>query len=151
MKFTEKFYPDAINCKVKTGEKGYYDIAFRKQAQANILGLLVAGDSAKEYYNLESEKAIVKAAIGELDRIFDGKASKTFTGEYVLENWGHHKYTIGTWTQAFLQKESHLKTLNRPLAKKVYFAGEINDTYKQMGVPGAVLSGYHFIDRLLTE
>ncbi len=150
IKFNEKFYPDAINCKVKSGEKGFYDIAFKKEAQSNILGLLVAGNSTEKYYKLKSEEKIVKSAIGELDRIFDGKASETYTGEYILENWGQHQLTMGTWTQAFLQKKSDLKTLNQPLDKKVYFAGEINDTYQQMGVPGAVLSGYHSIDRLLT-
>ena len=151
MKFTEKFYPDAINCKVKSGEKGYYDIAFKKQAQSNILALLAAGNPAEEYYKFESEEEIVNSAIAELDRIFNGIASETFTGEYVLENWGQHQFTMGTWTKAFLQKKSELKILNQPLDRKIYFAGEINDTYKQMGVPGAVLSGYHSIDKLLTE
>ena len=33
----------------------------------------------------------------------------------------------------------------------VYFAGEIYDTYQQMGVPGAILSGYYAVDKLLTE
>ena len=41
--------------------------------------------------------------------------------------------------------------LNLSHFDKVYFAGEINDTYKQMGVPGAVLSGYYSIDKLLTK
>ncbi len=151
MKFKEKFYPDVINCKVKTGEKGYYDIAFKKEAKTNILGLLVTGNAAEEYYKMEGEEAIVAAAINELDKIFNGKASETFSGKYVLENWGTHKFTRGTWTQAFQAKKAHLKTLNQSLDKKVYFAGEINDTYKQMGVPGAILSGYHSIDRLLTD
>ena len=149
MKFREQFYPDAINCKVESGEKGFYDIAFKKEAQSNILGLLVTGNSTEAYYKLKSEEEIVKAAIAELDNIFHGKASELYTGEYILENWGQHQLTMGTWTQAFQQKKSDLKILNRALDKKVYFAGEINDTYQQMGVPGAVLSGYHSIDRLL--
>ncbi len=151
MEFSEKFYPDAINCKVESGEKGFYDIAFKKEAQSNILGFLVAGNIVEEYYKLESEAEIVKLAIAELDKIFNGKASETYTGEYILENWGQHQFTMGTWTQAFLQKKSQLKILNQSLDKKVYFAGEINDTYQQMGVPGAVLSGYSSIDKLLTE
>jgi len=149
MKFTDKFYPDVINCEVKSGEKAYYDIAFKKEAQTNILGLLAVGSSAEEYYKFESEEEIVNWAIAELDGIFNGKASETYTGEYVLENWGQHKFIIGTWTKAFQQKKSDIKILNKPLDKKIYFAGEINDIYKQMGVPGAVLSGYHSIDKLL--
>ena len=150
MKFTEKFYPDVINWEVKTGEKVFYDIAFKKEAQSHILGCLVTGASVEEYYKLASKDEIVKSIIAELDKIFDGKASENYTGEYILENWGQHQFTMGTWTQAAQQKKSELKTLNQPLNKKVYFAGEINDTYQQMGVPGAVLSGYHSIDKLLT-
>jgi len=151
MKFTEKFYPDAINCKVETGEKGYYDIAFKKEAKDHILGLLATGNSAENYYKLGSEEAIVSAAIKELDQIFDGKASETYTGEYVLENWGQHEFTLGTWTEAFRVEKSIIKTLNQPLDKKIYFAGEIYDVYKQLGVPGAILSGYYSIDKLLTN
>ena len=150
MKFREKIYPDVINWEVKTGERVFYDIAFKKEAQSNILGFLATGDNVEEYYKLESEEEIVRSVINELDKILDGKASESYTGEYVLENWGQHQFTMGTWTQAAQQKKSELKILNKPLDKKVYFAGEINDPYQQMGVPGAVLSGYHSIDRLLT-
>ena len=56
MKFNEKFYPDAINCEENSGEKVYYDIAFKKESEKNILGLLVTGKAADEYYRLSSEK-----------------------------------------------------------------------------------------------
>ena len=68
-----------------------------------------------------------------------------------MENWGKHKYTQGTWTQAFQEKKSHLEALNQPIDNKIYFAGEIYDPYRQMGVPGAILSGYYTIDRLLND
>jgi len=55
----------------------------------------------------------------------------------------------GTWTQAFQEKKSHLEILNQSIDDKIYFAGEIYDPYKQMGVPGAILSGYYSIDKLL--
>jgi len=151
MKFKEKFYPDVIRWNTKTGEQVFYDIAFKKETQSNILGFLVTGDSVEAYYKLESKDEIVKSIITELDKIYNGRASESYTGEYVLENWGQHQFTMGTWTQAIQEKKSHLKTLNQPLDKKVYFAGEINDVYQQMGVPGAVLSGYYSVDRLLTE
>ena len=89
--------------------------------------------------------------ISELDQIFDGKASANYSGEYILENWGQYEFTLGTWTQAFQEKKSNLKILNQSLDQKVYFAGEINDPYKQMGVPGAILSGYYSVDKLLND
>ena len=151
MKFTEKFYPDAITCKVEDREKGFYDMAFKRDTQTNVLGFLCMGNETQRYYDLNSEQEIIASLIKELDKMFDGKASATYSGEYILENWGQYEFTQGTWTQALQEKKSHLKTLNLPLDNKVYFAGEINDTYQQMGVPGAILSGYYAIDELLTD
>lgn len=151
LKFSEKFYPDAINCKVKNGEKVFYDIAFKKNAKTNILGFLCKGDETEKYYALKSEQEIINQLLKELDDMYDGKASQTYMNEYLLENWGQYQFTQGTWTQAFQEKKSTLKVLNQPLDNKVYFAGEINDTYKQMGVPGAILSGYYAADKLLTD
>ena len=151
MKFSDKFYPDAINCKVKSGEKVFYDIAFKKNARSNVLGFLCTGAEAQKYDTLNSEEKVISSLLQELDRMYDGKASLLYTGEYRIENWGHHEFTQGTWTQASQEKRSDLKLLNQPLENKVYFAGEINDPYKQMGVPGAILSGYNSIDQLLTD
>ena len=151
LKFTEKFYPDAITCKVEDGEKGFYDMAFRKDAQTNVLGFLCMGNETQRYYDLNSEQEIISSLIEELDKMFNGKASATYSGEYILENWSQYEFTQGTWTQAIQEKKSNLKVLNLPLDNKVYFAGEINDPCQQMGVPGAVLSGYHSIDKLLTD
>jgi len=100
---------------------------------------------------LDSKQKIVQALIEELDKIFGGKASATFTGNYILEDWGRHHYTQGTWTKAFEEKKSHLEILNQSIDSKINFAGEICDPYKQMGLPGAVLSGYYSIDRLLKD
>jgi len=151
MKFSQKFYPDGINCKVEDGEKGFYDMAFKKDAQTNVLGFLCAGNETQKYYTLNSEQEIISNLLEELDQMFDGKATDSYSGEYILENWGQYEFTQGTWTQAFQEKKSHLKVLNSPLDKKVYFAGELYDTYQQMGVPGAILSGYYAADLLLTD
>ena len=151
MKFSEKFYPDAITCKVENGEKGFYDIAFKKDVQTNVLGFLCTGNETQKYYNLKSEQEIISSLLEELDEMFDGKASTFYSGEYILENWGQHKFTQGAWTQAMQEKKSTLKAINQPLDNKVYFAGEIYDPYQQMGVPGAILSGYYSIDKLLTD
>tara|TARA_B110000046_G_scaffold99407_1_gene106895 strand:+ start:670 stop:1887 length:1218 start_codon:yes stop_codon:yes gene_type:complete len=151
MKFSEKFYPDAITCKVKNGEKGFYDIAFKKKSQTNVLGFLCTGNETQKYYDLNSEQEIISNLLEELDLMFEGKATAAYSGTYIIENWGQYEYTQGTWTQAIQEKKSNLKVLNQPLDNRVYFAGEIYDTYQQMGVPGAILSGYYAIDKLLTD
>ncbi|HAA15884.1 MAG TPA: hypothetical protein DCE41_30905, partial [Cytophagales bacterium] len=151
MKFEEKYYPDIVVCEVEVGEKSFYDVAFKKEAESNVLGLLVTGPTAESYYQLGSKEAMLSAALEELDQIFDGKATEHFTGEYVLENWGQSEFTRGTWVENFRFEKSVTETLNQPLEKKVYFAGEAYDVYKTMGVPGAILSGFYAIDRLLTN
>jgi monoamine oxidase len=151
MQFSEKFYPDAITCKVEDGEKGFYDMAFKKDTQTNVLGFLCMGNETQRYYDLNSEQEIISSLIEELDKMFNGKASASYTRNYILENWGQYEFTQGTWTQAIQEKKSNLKVLNLPLDNKVYFAGEINEPYQQMGVPGAILSGYYVIDKLLTD
>jgi len=151
MKFSEKFYSDIIMCKAKTGEKGYYDMAFKKDAKSHILGLLVQGSGVEDFYCLESEEQIVLKALEELDKIYEGKASKAYTGEYVFEDWGRHEFTLGTWIESFQINQSIIQKLNEPLNDKVFFAGELYDLHHQLGVPGAIVSGYHSIDKLLTN
>lgn len=151
MKFSDKFYPDVVNFKVDNGEKGFYDMAFKKNAKTNVLGFLCTGTETQKYNALNTEQEIIASLLLELDKMFDGKASATYTGDYILENWGQYEFVQGTWTQAFQEKKSNLNILNQPLDNKIYFAGEIYDPYKQMGVPGAILSGYYSIDRLLTD
>jgi len=151
MKFSKKFYPDVINMTETGGDVTYYDVAFKKEASSHILGALVLGEYAESYYDLPAYDEIVSAILKELDVIFQGSASKYYTGNYILENWGQHEYTLGTWVNAATDKNLNVKVLNQPLQDKVYFAGEAYDRHKQLGVPGALLSGYDGIDLLLTD
>jgi hypothetical protein len=52
--------------------------------------------------------------------------------------------------EGFKIGRSTLKDLNESLDQKVYFAGEAHDVRQQLGVPGAILSGFDTVDRLLT-
>jgi len=149
LKFTEDFYPDAIGCQVEEGEKTFYDAAFKKESEAHVLGALVVGPSSLEYTALPSDEARVEALINELDLMFDGRASKAYTGEFLMVNWGQLPHVLGTWVEGFRLGRRTVKTLNEPLDDKVFFAGEVYDTYHQLGVPGAMLSGMHAVDLML--
>ena len=145
LKFSKKFCPDVVIMKTilsGDGEKEFYDMAFGKGDTADhVVGLLVTGDSVESYYSLGSEEEIVKAALKELDQMFDGEATKSYL-DYRLQDWGNHKFTQGTWVEGFKIKKRTLQALTKPLDNKVYFAGEAMDTFQQLGVPGAILSGY---------
>eukprot|EP01043_Picozoa_sp_COSAG02_P029345 COSAG02_NODE_1823_length_10761_cov_32.341868_7_plen_341_part_00 len=52
LKFTEKFYPDLINWPLGNdadGGRGWFDIAFQKDAQSNVLGFLATGTGTEPY------------------------------------------------------------------------------------------------------
>ena len=149
IKFSEKFYPDVVEFDTEKGEKAFYDIAYKKDAEANVLGLLSMGSSANAYYRLGSERAILDEAIRELDILFEGRASQTFTGDYVLKDWGRHQYTKGSWVNDF-KHEGLLDALLEPLDNKVYFAGSSFEANgNESTVPGAVLSGYTAVSEVL--
>lgn len=146
LKFSKRFYPELVMMESllsgSNGEKEFYDMAFGKGDSADhVLGLLVTADAVESYYRLDSEEDIVKAVLKELDEIFDGQATQFFV-DYRLEDWGNHEFTQGTWVEGFRIKKPTLQALARPLDDKIYFAGEATDKFQQMGVPGAVLSGY---------
>lgn len=151
MKFSEKFYPDAIDCDTEYGEKTYYDMAFKKEAKDHVLGLLSTGASAEAYNKLGSDKKIVAAVLTELDKIYKGKASKAFTGKYLLQDWGKQPYIQGTWTANSASNKT-LRWLTKPLQQKVYFAGETYNIYGQRStVHGAIMSGYTAVYDLLEQ
>ena len=47
----------------------------------------MTGAAATAYTNLSSEEAVVQEVLAELNQIFDGQASTSFTGEYLLLDW----------------------------------------------------------------
>jgi len=49
MKFSQKFYPDVIECETPIGDKSYYDVAYLKEVEDHVLALLSTGISAKHF------------------------------------------------------------------------------------------------------
>ena len=86
------------------------------------------------------------AVLNELDEMYKGEATRTFTGDYMLEDWGRKEFTQGTWVEGFRLDRSTLAEINKPLKDAVYFAGEANDVNRQLGLPGAILSGFDVVD-----
>ena len=118
MKFSQKFYPDVLDFEIPTGEKGYYDAAYLKEAEDHVLALLSVGPSTEAYYQLGSSQAIVEAVLQELDGIYNGAASQSYTGDYILKDWGQQVNTLGSWTSP---EESCPEDLKTSLEDKVYF------------------------------
>ena len=154
MKFSQKFYPDVLDFEIPTGEKGYYDAAYLKEAEDHVLALLSVGPSTEAYYQLSSSQAIVEAVLEELDGIYNGAASESYTGDYILKDWGQQVNTLGSWTSP---EESCPEDLKTSLDDKVYFAGATygelfdveNTTNVRGSVQAAIVSGYDVVDKIL--
>ena len=154
LKFSEQFYPDVISVETSSGEKTFYDVAYGKESENHILGLLSTGSSAKAYYELESADAIVDAALQELDGFYNGAASQAYLGTYLYQDWGQHHWTQGTWTSDL---DAGPEALGAPLDDKVFFAGETLNPVDEIdgfmiirgSVQSAILSGYAAVDRML--
>ena len=117
----------------------------------HVLGVLVTSSGAEPYYSsLASEGDIVKAVLAELDAMFDGEATRCYTGDYWFEDWGHREFTQVTWVEGFRISKATVASLAQPLGDgNIYFAGEALATYQQMGVPGAILSGYKAVSDMM--
>ena len=156
MKFSDQFYPDVITCETSSGEKTYYDVAYGKESEDHVLGLLSAGTSAEEYYTLGSSDEIVASVLKELDTYYNGLASQNYLNSYLYKDWSQQAHAQGTWTSDF---EASSKDLNASLDDKVYFAGETYNVHGIWPIDGfyiirgsvqsAILSGYEVVDRVL--
>ncbi len=150
LKFSNDFYADLISIENDRGEKTYYDVAYGKDRNDNVFGLLSTGDTAESYYKLGSEQKIVDAVLKELDSIYEGAASSSYLDEYLFKDWGRHEFTLGTWTSD--NDQNRIQSLNSSLNNRVYFSGETHDTGGAVStVHGAIQSGYTTANQVLNE
>ena len=153
MEFSEKFYPDLLGfgnlgdlIDDSSGEKLYYNAAFRKNSGSNVLSLFTVGEEASFYTNQPSDSKTIEAVINELDQIFDGKASR-FYKKHVIQNWSKSPYVLGSYS--FGSDEATRIALVEPINNKIYFAGEVYATPDSSTVHGAGESAFVAVERLL--
>jgi len=154
IEFKERFYPDIllfgglINA-ISSDDKTYYDAAFRKDTDKNILGLFTINEKAAEYATLNSDEEIIAKILAELDEIFDGQASQHYV-KHVIQNWSKEPYIQGAYSYSFANdQEDTVNELLKPLDNKVFFAGEALSIDNQATVHGACESAYEVVENLL--
>lgn len=153
MEFSERFYPDLLGfggvadlLADSSDEKLYYNAAFRKDSNRNILSLFTVGKEASFYTNQPSDSKTIEVIINELDQIFDGKASR-FYKKHVIQNWSKSPYVLGSYS--FGSEDATKAVLTEPIDNKIYFAGEAYATPDSSTVHGAGESAFVAIERLL--
>ncbi|MCZ4279695.1 NAD(P)/FAD-dependent oxidoreductase [Kiloniella laminariae] len=140
--FSDKFYPDAV----ETPERYYYDAAFGKDTARHILGLFCVGEGAESLIALPDEQAVVATVLGELDRIFAGKASALYQ-KHIVQNWSAEPYVRGSYSHN--RNDPLRRALLAPLGEKVYFAGEALDEYFDSTVDGAAFSALSVLEEMI--
>ncbi|MCP4439325.1 MAG: FAD-dependent oxidoreductase [Aureispira sp.] len=154
IEFSEKFYPDilftgGLLSEVQAQDKLFYNAAFGKDSDKNVLGLFVVGKKATAYTSLADDNAIFNAILVELDSIFDGKASQTYI-KHIVQNWSKEPFVQGSYSYVFnASEEETVKTLLEPLDNKVFFAGEALSADNGATVPGAGETAYAVIETML--
>lgn len=150
IEFSQRFYPDMVLDRVLSGtnEKIYYDVAFKKDSNAHVLGLFYVGENANDFTDLD-DAAILTKVMGELDRMFDGKASRYYR-KHIIQNWSAEPYIQGSYSHyAGAEHEDTRAVLTQSINNKVYFAGEAIAERDYSTVHGAGLSGFETIERIL--
>ncbi len=151
IEFSERFYPDYTEAYdlEGSGSKDFFDAAFRKDSNRNIMCFFLVHDGASAYTNL-SDDEVISRLLEELDNMYDGKATETYVKHHV-QNWSKEPYILGSYSHfqgRFFQTVDSLLT---PLDNKVYFSGEALDRSGSTStVHGAIDSSYAVVETILT-
>ncbi len=88
LEFDEPFYPAYTEIKVwpdTAGQHGFYDAAYGQNTQRHVLGVFAVGSAAK-LYSGQSEVAVTRQILEQLDEIFDGAATRRFR-KIITQDW----------------------------------------------------------------
>ena len=149
IEFSKRFYPDMLFIDSilynVTRSYGYYDATLGKKTSKNVLGLLVEGKRATKITSLKNDDAVLQYVLNELDEIFDGQATNCYV-KHVVQNWSKEPFIQGTYSH----RKSSTSTLAKPIANRLYFAGEaMNSKGNTIAVHGASESSYFMVDKML--
>ncbi len=150
MTFSEHFYPEVLILNeydedFPYDEKTFYDAAFGKESENHVMGVLLVGEPATPYLNLD-EKSVIELLLTELDEIFEGKASATYE-DHIVQNWSSEPYILGTYTTDIDEKlDQTLRKVKQPIDDRIFFAGGALDSEEPGTVPGAYRSAVEAVD-----
>ena len=133
LKFTEKFFYKDFGYENDTNnnqnnERYFYDAGEHQSHNIlddeNIVGLFAVGSDVTDYIG-KSDTEIANLIISQLDEMYDGDASRTFTNEYVVQNWVTEPHIRGAYANYYGGNYCYLRKLAKSIGSKVYFAGKL--------------------------
>jgi len=155
IEFSERFYPDVTlvgpPLSYEAQEKVIYDAAFRKDSDRHILGLFCVGPEATAYTELGSDQAVVDRLLGELDEMFEGRATPAYK-QHVVQNWSKEPYIRGAYSYDHpLGEQETITALREPVDARIYFSGEAMSYGWWATVNGAMQASYTIVEVLLKD
>lgn len=155
IEFKERFYPDILFAgslidylNDSNGDKIFYDAAFRKDSNRNVLGLFTVGEPAAALTDLGNDQAIFEQVMKELDEMYEARPSQLYL-QHAVQNWSAEPYIQGSYSLYQGNYNQNMAALVEPMDNKVFFAGEAVSTYASSTVHGAALSSYDALELML--
>lgn len=155
MEFKEKFYPHMTM--MDRFPKGifhmYFDETVGKTTQKHILCLVLLGPEkyAQATAKGDADTNIRDFALEELDKLFDGQASKNLV-QFIVQDWTKEPYILGA-VPNIENKAFDPKKLAASVDEKVYFAGDAYNPVKHNNeyVQGACETSYIAVKEIATS
>lgn len=155
IEFDDHFYPDVQMrgdiwdfLHWEDGETAYFNALFKKPSKRHVFCLLEANGRASRARVEMDDKKLLATVLKELDKIFEGKASKHYVKSHI-KNWSADPYIQGVYSyngenyspEGMLKPESN---------DRIYFCGEYLAGSENHGtVHGAAMSGRDAAQKLL--
>jgi len=120
--------------------------------ESTVLTGWLAGRAARKCTGL-SDRQLLSVALNALSILFsiDADSLKAELAEVHIVNWSADPYTMGAYAYATVGSASALALLSKPVAGRVWFAGEYLYTGAAMGtVEAALVSGSNVASALLS-
>ncbi|WP_293575540.1 NAD(P)/FAD-dependent oxidoreductase [Phaeobacter sp.] len=153
LKFKERFYPDMLYDGPRSGfledtwsEKLYFDAAFRKPTQDNILGLFTVSEDPLRRTTL-GDQALLADILTELTGIFGPVVTRSFQ-HGVVQNWSQSPHIMGAYSMTN-DSARDIPDILAPVAGKLFFAGEALGQADRSTVHGAAFSARSAADQIL--
>ncbi|MEO1064084.1 MAG: NAD(P)/FAD-dependent oxidoreductase [Actinomycetota bacterium] len=148
--FDEAFYPSWVefpDSDTATGQRYYYDAAYRRDTTTNVLGLFAVGTGA-EPYQARTDDALRDHVLAELDEVFDGAASRSYL-RHIVQDWSEEPF-IGQAYLADTADPAIPPVLREPIDGRIHFAGEAYTRHDDWGsVDDAARAAREVVDRIL--
>jgi lysine-specific histone demethylase 1B len=150
LKFDQAFYhPNTIGGNICGN---YFDCSWGRNTNDAVLLAFLTGRQATHLHLLGEDSKRIEVLVQELDRMYNGKASKYFAKGHVC-NWSDHPYILGAYSYAATADSYKQRSVaGKPFQKKVFFAGEAMCTNgHRQTVHGAIERGEEVAEEILSK